>query len=78
MLSTSPPRPRATGRRAPRAELIDLGVSRAQLAYRRVVLTSFQEVEDNMGALRVLASEARVQQAAVADSQHALDLAMTS
>lgn len=46
-------------------------------AYRQVVLTSFQEVEDNMAALRVLASEAQVQQAAVADSQHALDLAMT-
>jgi len=45
-------------------------------AYRQVVLTSFQEVEDNLAALRVLASEAQVQQAAVADSQRALDLAM--
>jgi NodT family efflux transporter outer membrane factor (OMF) lipoprotein len=44
--------------------------------YRQVVLGSFQEVEDNLAALRVLGEEARTQQAAVAAAQHALDLAM--
>jgi NodT family efflux transporter outer membrane factor (OMF) lipoprotein len=45
-------------------------------AYRQVVLSSFQEIEDNLAALRVLASEAQVEQAAVTDSRHALDLSL--
>jgi NodT family efflux transporter outer membrane factor (OMF) lipoprotein len=44
--------------------------------YRQVVLTSFQEVEDNLAALRVLAEESGVQQLAVRAAQHELDLAM--
>jgi NodT family efflux transporter outer membrane factor (OMF) lipoprotein len=43
--------------------------------YRQTVLTSFQEVEDNLAALRVLGEEARTQQSAVASSQRALGLA---
>jgi NodT family efflux transporter outer membrane factor (OMF) lipoprotein len=43
--------------------------------YRQVVLTSFQEVEDNLAALRVLAEESGAQQLAVSAAQHELDLA---
>ena len=44
--------------------------------YRQVVLTSFQEVEDNLAALRVLADESGAQQQAVSAAQHELDLAL--
>jgi NodT family efflux transporter outer membrane factor (OMF) lipoprotein len=44
--------------------------------YRQVVLTSFQEVEDNLAALRILAEESGAQQRAVSAAQHELDLAM--
>ena len=44
--------------------------------YRQVVLTSFQEVEDNLAALRILADESVAQQLAVNAAQHELDLAM--
>lgn len=42
--------------------------------YRQNVLTSFQEVEDNLAALRILESEARTQDAAVAAAEHSLTL----
>jgi NodT family efflux transporter outer membrane factor (OMF) lipoprotein len=44
--------------------------------YRETVLTAFQEVEDNLSALRVLADEAKTSDAAVAASQHSLDLSI--
>jgi NodT family efflux transporter outer membrane factor (OMF) lipoprotein len=44
--------------------------------YRQVVLTSFEEVEDNLAALRVLAEESGAQELAVSAAQHELDLAM--
>jgi NodT family efflux transporter outer membrane factor (OMF) lipoprotein len=44
--------------------------------YRQVVLMSFQEVEDNLAALRVLAEESEAQQRAVSAAQHELDLAL--
>jgi NodT family efflux transporter outer membrane factor (OMF) lipoprotein len=44
--------------------------------YRQVVLTSFQEVEDNLAALRILTDESEAQQQAVSAAQHELDLAM--
>jgi NodT family efflux transporter outer membrane factor (OMF) lipoprotein len=44
--------------------------------YRQVVLTSFQEVEDNLAALRVLAEESGAQKSAVSAAQHELDLAL--
>jgi outer membrane protein TolC len=37
-------------------------------------LTAFQEVEDNLAALRILESEMKTQDAAVATAQHSLDL----
>ena len=42
--------------------------------YRQTTLTAFQEVEDNLAALRILENEATIQDAAVAASQHSLDL----
>ena len=42
--------------------------------YRQTVLTAFQETEDNLAALRVLETEARTQDAAVAAAEHSLSL----
>jgi NodT family efflux transporter outer membrane factor (OMF) lipoprotein len=42
--------------------------------YRQTTLTAFQEVEDNLSALRVLEGEAKTEDAAVAAAQHSLDL----
>jgi outer membrane protein TolC len=46
-------------------------------AYRWSVLTGFQQVEDNLAAVRILESEAKVQQVAVASAQRSLDLSLT-
>jgi len=43
--------------------------------YRQTALTAFQEVEDNLAALRVLMQEAEEQQRAVAAAQEFLQLA---
>jgi len=43
-------------------------------AYRQTTLTAFQEVEDNLAALRILENEARIQEGAVAAAEHSLDL----
>jgi NodT family efflux transporter outer membrane factor (OMF) lipoprotein len=45
--------------------------------YRETVLTGFQQVEDNLAALRILEKEADTQQRAVLASQKYLDLALT-
>ena len=43
-------------------------------AYRENVLTGFQQVEDNLAAVRILENEAKVQDEAVAAAQRSLDL----
>jgi NodT family efflux transporter outer membrane factor (OMF) lipoprotein len=43
--------------------------------YRQTALTAFQEVEDNLAALRILAVEARQQDAAIKSSERSLALA---
>jgi NodT family efflux transporter outer membrane factor (OMF) lipoprotein len=43
-------------------------------SYRETVLTGFQQVEDNLAALRILEQEAGVQASAVQDAQRSLDL----
>src|SRR6266849_6508780 len=45
--------------------------------YRETVLTGFQQVEDNVAALRILENEAGVQDKAVAAAQKYLELAIT-
>lgn len=45
--------------------------------YRQTVLTGFQQVEDNVAALRILESEAQTQDRAVIAAQKYLDLAVT-
>lgn len=45
--------------------------------YRQTTLVAFQEVEDNLAALRILENEARVEDAAVTAAQHSLDLSNT-
>lgn len=42
--------------------------------YRQTILTAFQEVEDNLAALRILEQETATQDAAVAAAQHSLEL----
>jgi NodT family efflux transporter outer membrane factor (OMF) lipoprotein len=42
--------------------------------YRQTTLTAFQEVEDNLAALRILEDEAKTQAAAVAAAEHSLEL----
>jgi NodT family efflux transporter outer membrane factor (OMF) lipoprotein len=44
--------------------------------YRQIVLGAFQEVEDNLAALRVLDDESKTQDAAVAAAMHSLDLSV--
>jgi len=50
------------------------GYDKAVATYRQTVLSAFQEVEDNLAALRVLADEATVQQAATQAAAEALAL----
>jgi NodT family efflux transporter outer membrane factor (OMF) lipoprotein len=45
--------------------------------YRQTVLTAFQQVEDNLAALRVLDNEARQQHEATASAEQSLDLFQT-
>ncbi|MCC6390979.1 MAG: efflux transporter outer membrane subunit [Bryobacterales bacterium] len=66
--------------------LFDRGRRRAQISltkaaydaiasnYRQTVLTAFQQVEDELAALRILAGEAAVQERAVAASQQSLQI----
>jgi NodT family efflux transporter outer membrane factor (OMF) lipoprotein len=44
--------------------------------YRQTSLDAFQQVEDNLAALRMLAGESETQRNAVASAQHSLDLSM--
>jgi len=45
--------------------------------YRQNVLTAFQQVEDNLAAVRILENEAKVQDEAVVAAQRSLDLSIT-
>jgi NodT family efflux transporter outer membrane factor (OMF) lipoprotein len=46
-------------------------------AYRENVLTAFQQVEDNLAAVRILENEAQIQDEAVVAAQRSLDLSVT-
>jgi len=45
--------------------------------YRQTVLVAFQEVEDNLAALRILEVEANEEAEAVASAEHSLSLSVT-
>ena len=63
------------GRRRAGNEQAAAGRDRAEAQYRDAVLTAFKEVEDNLAALRILALEARTQDAALAAARRLLTLA---
>lgn len=65
------------GRRRAVSDQAKATYNQAVANYRQTVLTGFQQVEDNLAALRVLEQEAGVQHAAVTDAQAALDTSMT-
>jgi NodT family efflux transporter outer membrane factor (OMF) lipoprotein len=45
--------------------------------YRQTTLSAFQDVEDNLAALRILQNEAKTEDAAVAAAQHSLNLSIS-
>lgn len=62
------------GRRRALSEQAQAAYDQSAANYRDNTLRAFQEVEDNLAALRILASEADTQQAAVAAAEHSLAL----
>ena len=65
------------GRRHAVSEQAQAGYDAAVASYRQTVLTAFQEVEDNLAALRVLESEAATEDKAVQAAQQSLQLSET-
>ena len=64
------------GRRRAVTDQAIQGYDSSVASYRQTVLSAFQQVEDNLAALRILEEEARVQNAAVQASQSSLDLSL--
>jgi NodT family efflux transporter outer membrane factor (OMF) lipoprotein len=62
------------GRRRANSESARANYDAAVATYRQTSLTAFQEVEDNVAALRILENETQQQQQAVASSQESLHL----
>ncbi len=62
------------GRRRATSESARANYDAAVATYRQTSLTAFQEVEDNVAALRILENETQEQQQAVASSQESLQL----
>lgn len=62
------------GRRRAATDEAKASYDSAAASYRQTVLTSFQQVEDNLAALRILEQEAGVQTSAVEAAQRSLDL----
>jgi NodT family efflux transporter outer membrane factor (OMF) lipoprotein len=62
------------GRRHAATDEAKASYDSATASYRQTVLTSFQQVEDNLAALRILEQEAGVQASAVEAAQRSLDL----
>ena len=65
------------GRRRAASDQAVAAYDQAVANYRQTVLTGFQQVEDNVAALRILEHEAQVQDKAVAAAQKYLELAIT-
>ena len=66
--------PRRVGLRRGVTEEARANYDKSVDTYRQTTLTAFQEVEDNLSALRILENEATIQNAAVAAAEHSLDL----
>jgi NodT family efflux transporter outer membrane factor (OMF) lipoprotein len=64
------------GRRRAVTDQAIQGYDLSVASYRQTVLSAFQQVEDNLAALRILEEEARVQGVAVQASQSSLDLSL--
>lgn len=62
------------GRRKSNVAIVQAQYDETVANYRQTVLTSFQQVEDNLAALRVLQQEAAQQQAATKSAEQTLDL----
>jgi NodT family efflux transporter outer membrane factor (OMF) lipoprotein len=65
------------GRRRAATDQAKAGYANTVAAYRETVLTGFQQVEDNLAALRILEEEAGIQNSAVIAAQRSLDLSIT-
>lgn len=65
------------GRRRAAKDEAKASYDSAAASYRQTVLTGFQQVEDNLAALRILEQEAGVQTSAVQAAQRSLDLSNT-
>jgi NodT family efflux transporter outer membrane factor (OMF) lipoprotein len=65
------------GRRRAASDQAIAAYDQAVANYRQTVLTGFQQVEDNVAALRILEHEAQVQNDAVTAAQKYLELAVT-
>ena len=65
------------GRRRASNDEAKFNYDSAVASYRETVLTAFQQVEDNLAALRILEQEAGVQANAVQAAQRSLDLSTT-
>lgn len=65
------------GRRRAVSDQAKAAYNQAVANYRQTVLTGFQQVEDNLAALRVLEQEADVERAAVTAAEGTLDTSMT-
>jgi outer membrane protein TolC len=65
------------GRRRAGSDEAKAGYDASVAAYRETVLTGFQQVEDNLAALRILEKEAGVQATAVQHAQQSLALSNT-
>lgn len=62
------------GRRRAGSDAAIAGYDAAVAAYRQTTLTAFQQVEDNLAALRVLENEEKQQRDAVASAEESLEL----
>ena len=62
------------GRRRAGVEQAQAGYDQTVANYRQTMLTAFQEVEDNLAALRILEDESSTQAVAVSAAQHSLEL----
>jgi NodT family efflux transporter outer membrane factor (OMF) lipoprotein len=65
----------SAGARGDQVRAARAGFDAAAAAYRQAVLTAFQQVEDQLAALRVLSDETRIQQAAVTEAADASRIA---